>query len=103
VTHFLEAAIGGEDAARNNRKPAALYLLAQVIILGEKNFRIEAAESIEARLLEEHEHTGAEGLVQARQILEEVVADVESFIEPAAVAANDVRGHALQIFLLGGF
>ena len=101
VAHFLETAIGGVDAAADNGELVSLNLLAKVVVFGEKNSGIESAQRIETRLFKQHEHSRAKGFVQSGEILKEVIADVEGFIEPAALVTNDVGGHALQVFLFG--
>src|ERR1700722_11221727 len=39
-------------------------------------------------------------MVQAREVLKQIVSDVEQFIDPVAVAAKDVGGDAMKLLLL---
>jgi hypothetical protein len=51
--------------------------------------------------VEEHEHSGGEGMVQAREILEEIVAHINQLVDPTAIAANNICSHTVQLLALG--
>src|SRR5690349_6617762 len=97
VPHFPEATIAGVDPAPNDGEPVSPDLLAQVVIFGKKNARVKPAKRIETRFLEQHKHAGAEGTVQAGEILKKIVGDVQGFIEQTAIAAKDVGSEAFQV------
>src|ERR1700758_213219 len=103
MAHPLEAAIGGIDAAAHNGEAFAIDLLAEAVILGEENLFVESAQLPESFSIEKHEHAGRERTVQVRQILKQIVADVEQLVDPASAFAHDVGGQAMQLPLLRFF
>jgi hypothetical protein len=100
MSHLLEATIRGVDAAADNPEFASCHLLTQVIVLGKMHLLTEPTEFIEALFLEKHEHPSAEGMVQAGQILENIVAGVEKPICEAAIATQNVCGDAVEFLPL---
>ena len=69
MSHFLESAVGGVDAATDDSEAFPLHLLSEKVILGEGHLLMESAELAELLKLEQHEHSGRKGMVQARQEL----------------------------------
>ena len=100
MPHLLKAAIGRVHSSADNSKLAARNLLAQQIVFGELCPFVEPAQFLKFFPIEQHEHAGGERLVQARQVLEAVVARVQRLVGPGALAANNVGGHAMQLLLL---
>src|ERR1700677_211642 len=103
VSHFFEPAVCRINSAADDPKAFAFYLLCQQIIFGEGHLLVKSAQLPELFQLEQHEHSGGKGMVQSRCILEEIVAHVEQLVDPVAVAAQDVRGHAVQLLPLRPF
>jgi len=64
---------------------------------------VKTIEFIKTSLIEKHEHARAERLVQPGQMLEEVVAEINSFIEPVALTANNVRRNTMKMLILCEF
>src|SRR5580704_3294887 len=42
-------------------------------------------------------------MMEAREVLEEIVAGVKQFVDPVAIAAKNVRGHAMKMLALRRF
>jgi hypothetical protein len=103
MAHLLEAAIRGVNAAANDSETAARHLLAEQVILGERDLLVKAAELAKLAGVEQHEHSGGKRMVQARQILEEVVARVKEFVDPVAALAENVGGHTMKLLALSQF
>lgn len=101
MSHLLEAAVGGIDAAANDAETFALYLLAEQVVLGEEDLFVESTEFMELFQIEEHEHASGEGMMEAREILEEIVAGIEQLVDPATAAAEDVCSDAMKLLALG--
>src|SRR5450759_39462 len=102
VPHPLETAVCGVDTTAHDFEPAPLYLAAETIVLGEADALIKPSQFAKLIQLEHHEHAGTEGPMQTGKVLEEVVGGVKNLVDEAAVAAQDVGGHTLQVFALSG-
>jgi hypothetical protein len=103
AAHFLKPPIGRIHSSANDTKLASSHLLAQKVVFGEVYLFVKTLQFVKAPFIEKHEHAGAEWLMQAGQVLKEIVAEINPFIEPVALAANDIRGNAMQVFLLRQF
>src|SRR5579863_7518251 len=103
VSHFLKSPVGGVNASANDAELVSRHLLAQKIVLRKVHFLVKAIEFIKTPLIEKHEHARAERLMQPGQMLEEVVAEINSFIEPVALTADDVRGNTMEMLILCEF
>src|SRR5579863_9574927 len=103
MPHLLETSVGSVDAAAHNAEALALDLLAQQVILGEENLLMKSAEFAEFFQVEQHEHSSGEGMMQAREILEQIVARIEELVDPTAPLAQDVCGDTVQLLALGEF
>ena len=103
MSHFLETAVGGVDAAADNAEALAFDLLAEQVVLGEENLLMESAEFTEFFQIEQHEHARGKGMMQTRKILEEIVACVKQVVDPVTVAAEDVCGNTMKVTVLGEF
>ena len=64
---------------------------------------VKTIEFIKTSLIEKHEHARAERLVQPGQMLEEVIAEINSFIEPVALTANNVCRNTMKMLILCEF
>src|ERR1700694_3614112 len=103
MSHLLEAPVGGVDAAPHDAEAPARHLLAQKIILGEENLFVESAQLPEFFQVEEHEHPCREGMMQTREMLEHIVADINQLVDPVPAAAQDVCGYAVKLLALCEF
>jgi len=103
ASHLLKAPVCGIHASANDSKLASGNLLAQKVVFRKVNLFVKAGKLIEAPLVEKHEHSGAEGLMQTGKVLKQVVAEVDGFINPVALTADNVGGNAMEIFTLGQF
>jgi hypothetical protein len=65
VSHLLEAAVGGENAAADDAEAFSLDLLAEQVVFREQNLFVESAEFTEFPHVEQHEHSGSEGVMEA--------------------------------------
>ena len=103
MSHLLEAAVGGVDAAADDAKTLPFHLLGEKVVLGKENLLVKSAEFAEFFQIEQHEHSCREGMMEAREILEEIIACVEKLVDPTASQAQDVCGDALKPLALGEF
>ena len=103
VSHLLEAAVGGVDDAADDAEALPLHLLAEQVVFGEENLLVKSTELAEFFQVEQHEHSGSEGMMETGQVLEEIVGRVKKFVDPVAVAAQDVRGDTVKLLALGEF
>ncbi len=95
MSHLLKSAVRGVNAAAYDAEAFPSHLLAQQVIFGEEHLFVESAELAEFLQVEQHEHSRREGMMETRQILEEVITCVKQLVDPVAVAAQDVRGHTM--------
>src|SRR5271165_1285432 len=100
MSHLLEAAIRGVDTAAHDAESTPCHLLAQQIIFRKRDLLVKAAQLMKLFRIEQHEHPGRKGMVQARKVLKEIVARIKQFVDPVAVAANNVRSHTMKMFSL---
>src|SRR5262249_6860879 len=100
VSHLLEAAIRRQDASIDDPEAARRDLLTQKVIFRIQRLLMEATELIEFGFLKEHEHARAEGLSELRDKLNYVIAQIQRLVLPTSALAPDVRGEAVQLFLL---
>jgi hypothetical protein len=103
VPHLLEAAIGRINAATHDPEFAARHLLAQMVVLGKVDLLVKSSELVKAPLFEKHEHSGAEGMVQAGKILKQIIAGVEELVGETPLAAKYVGGDTMQFLALCQF
>src|SRR6267154_5591332 len=103
MSQLLEPAVGRVDSPANDRESLPLHLLAKEIVLGKENLLVKSAEVAEFSCVEQHEHSGGEGMMEAGEILEHIIAQVEQLVDQIAVAAENVRGHAMKLLALGQF
>src|ERR1039458_2836614 len=103
MSHFLETAVGGVDAAADDTEALPLHLLAEQVVLGKENLLMKSAEFVEPFQVEKHEHSRGEGMMEAREVLEEIVSGVKQLVDPVAVAAKDIRGDTMKLLALGQF
>jgi hypothetical protein len=103
MSHLLEAAIGGVDAAANDAEAFALHLLAEQVVFCKKNLFMETAEFAEFLHVEQHEHAGGEGMMELREVLEEIIARVKQLVDPTASTAKNVRSYTVKLLALGEF
>ena len=97
VAHLLEAAVAGFDASGDDPELAAAHLLAEHKVFSEKSFLVEAAQLVEDRPVEHHEHPGAErGANEAGAALVEVDRMVSQPRAPIGARTENVGGHAMQ-------
>jgi len=101
ASHLLKAPVCGIHASANDSKLASSYLLAQKVVFRKMNLFVKTGKLVEAPLVEEHEHSSAERLMQTGKVLKQVVAEVDGFINPVALAADNVCGNAMEMFALG--
>ncbi len=64
---------------------------------------MKSTELAEFFPVEQHEHSGGEGMMETRQVLEEIVAGVKQLVDPVAIAAQDVGGDTVKLLTLGEF
>ena len=64
---------------------------------------MKSAQLAEFFEVEQHEHPRREGMMQARKVLEQIIAGIKKFVEPTAALAKDVCGHAMELLALGQF
>src|SRR5580700_2979469 len=100
MSHLLEAAVRRIDTATNDAEAFALNLLAEQVVFGKENLFMKSAKLAELFQIEEHEHARGKRMMKTREVLEEIVTRVKKFVEPTAALAQDVRGHAMQLFAL---
>jgi hypothetical protein len=86
MSHLPESAVRRVNAAADDPKAFTLYLLAEQIIFGEGHLLVKSAELPELFHLKQHEHSRSKRMMQARQVLKEVVANIEQLIDPATIA-----------------
>src|SRR5580704_4272091 len=103
MSHLLEAAIGGVDATADDAETFAVDLLAEQVVLGKENLFVKSSEFAEFFHVEQHEHARGERVVEAREVLEAIVAGVKQLVDPTASAAKDVRSHAMKLLALSQF
>jgi len=103
MSHLLEAAVGRIDSAADDGEALALNLLAEQIVLGIQDLLVKSTKLAESIQVEKHEHSCGEGMVEAGEVLEEIVARIKQFVDPITVAAQDVRGNAMKLLALGQF
>ena len=77
MSHLLEAAVRCVDATPDNPKALSLHLLREQVVLGKENLLVKSAELAEFFHVEQHKHSRSEGMMEAREILESIVAQVE--------------------------
>ena len=100
MPHLLETAIGGVNAAANDAEAFALHLLAEQIVLGKENPLMKSSEFPKLFQIKQHEHSSSEGVMEKREILKQIVRCVKHLVDPAAIAAKDIRGHAMKLLTL---
>jgi len=103
ASHFLESPVRRIHSAADDAELASRHLLAQQIVFREVYLLVKTFQFVKSPLIEKHEHPGAERLMQAGQVLEKIVAEINAFIEPVTFAANDIRGDAMKALLLCQF
>ena len=103
MAHLLEAAVRGVDTATNDPEAFSLHLLAEQVVFGEGDLLMKSTEFSELLPVEQHEHSRGKRMVQARQVLKEVEARVEQFVNPVTIAAKDVGRHTMKLFALSQF
>src|ERR1039458_1173849 len=103
MSHLLETAVGGVDAAADDTEALPLHLLAEQVVLAKENLLMKSAEFTELFHVEQHEHSRGEGMMEAREVLEEIVSGVKQLVDPVAVAAKDIRGDTMKLLALGQF
>ena len=77
MSHLLEAAVRCVDATPNDPKALSLHLLREQVVLGKENLLVKSAKLAECFHVEQHKHSRGEGMMEAREILESIVAQVE--------------------------
>jgi len=100
MPHLLEAAVGGVDAAANNSEAFSIDLLAEEVVLGEEDLLVKSAEFAEFLQIEQHEHACGEGMMKAREVLEDIVASVKQLVDETTAAAENVRCDAVKLLAL---
>ncbi len=100
MSHLLEAPVRRINPAPNNPEPFSLHLLAEHIVFGECHLLMKPAQLAKLLQLKQHEHARRKRMVQLRDVLEKIVARIEQLVHQAAVAAQNVRGHAMQLLAL---
>jgi hypothetical protein len=78
-------------------------LLGEQVVLGKENLLVKSAELAEFLHVEQHEHSRGEGMMEAREILESIVAQVKQLVDPAAVSAKNVCGDTMKLLSLRQF
>ncbi len=101
MSHLLEAAVGCIDPSADDGEALAINLLAEQVVLGIQDLLVKSTKLSEFIQVEKHEHSCGEGTVDAREVLEEIVARVKQFVDPITVAAQDIRGNAMKLLALG--
>src|SRR5260370_7457302 len=90
VPHLHEAAVGGERFSTNDAEFSTGYLFAQQIVFGVEGQLVKTSQLLKTFAVEEHEHSRAERFQQARELLHNVVAEIESLVHAPAVAAPNL-------------
>src|SRR5271169_2422540 len=103
MSHFLEPAVGGVNAAADDTEALPFHLLTEQVVLGKQDLFVKSAEFAESLQIEQHEHSRGEGMMQAGEILEQIVACVEQLVDPTAFVAKDVRSDTMKLLALGQF
>src|SRR5712691_13199284 len=103
MSHLLEAAVGCEDSSADDPKAFPLHLLAEQVILGKENALMKSSEFPEFFQIKQHEHSSREGMVEAGEVLKQIVAHVEELVDPVAITAKDVGGDTMKPLALGQF
>jgi len=81
VAHLLKAAVRRIHSTTHDAKALSRDLLAQEVILGKVDLLVKAPQFGESPCIEQHEHSCAEGLVQPRKMLEDVVSKIDGLVE----------------------
>jgi hypothetical protein len=96
VSHLFEATIGRVDATANDCEFVAVRLARQQIVFRKMDLFVKSAKRSERHHLNQHEHASGKWAMKGRKVLKEIVCAVHDLIEQGAVAAQNVRGHALE-------
>ena len=96
ISHVLEAAVGGDDVPAHDPETQARHLLAEQVILGVQSAFVKAAQFIEARSVEQHEHAGGERPAEPRELLRQVAGGVEDAVEAQSLRTMVVGGDAVE-------
>src|SRR5215469_10053441 len=77
VSHIAEPPVGSIDTSTDNPEFSVRNLLCQQVIFGVQHPFVKSAQPIEDGLVEQHEHSSAEGPYDLRSILCEVVGQIQ--------------------------
>src|SRR5260370_1344395 len=103
MSHLLEAAVGCIDSSADDPKAFPLHLLAEQVILRKENSLMKSSEFPELFQIKQHEHSSPARMVEAGEVLKQIVAHVEELVDPVAIAAKDVGGDTMKPLALGQF
>jgi len=103
MPHLLEAPVRCVNTSADDSEALTPHLLGEQIVFGEEYLLVKSAKLAEFFHVEQHKHSRGEGMMEAREILKSIVAQVEQLVDPAAVSAKNVRCYTMKLFTLRQF